>query len=107
MWWLKRESYAGKNVVIAGGSTGIGLALAQEIVRRGANVVLIARTKSKLDQAVEFLMAIAGERRADTHIRGYAADVCNSQQVVQNDFSCRYHACQCRSGKCLNDFHVY
>lgn len=85
MGWFRKESYAGKNVVIAGGSTGIGLALAKELVGRGANVVLIARTKSKIDKAVESLRLIAEKNKADTHVRGFAADVCDSKQVGQND----------------------
>lgn len=42
------ERYDGKVVVITGASDGIGAALAEEVGRRGAHVVLAARTQGKL-----------------------------------------------------------
>lgn len=44
-------------VVITGGSSGIGLALAHEFAKRAEAVVLIARTQSRLDQATAALAA--------------------------------------------------
>ncbi len=44
-------------VVITGGSSGIGLALAHEFAKRADAVVLIARTQSRLDQAAAALAA--------------------------------------------------
>ncbi|HCT71590.1 MAG TPA: short-chain dehydrogenase, partial [Bacteroidales bacterium] len=41
----------GKVVIITGGSSGIGLALAQEFGRLGAFVVISARNRERLDQA--------------------------------------------------------
>jgi short-subunit dehydrogenase len=42
------QPYDGKVVVITGASEGIGAALAEEVARRGAHVVLAARTQAKL-----------------------------------------------------------
>ena len=42
----------GCRALITGGSSGIGLALGQELVRRGAHVVLAARASERLDAAV-------------------------------------------------------
>ena len=42
---------SGKHVVITGGSSGIGLAVACEAARRGASVSIIARSQERLDQA--------------------------------------------------------
>ena len=43
--------FKGKNVVITGGSSGLGLAIAKELAARGAIVTLIARNKEKLEMA--------------------------------------------------------
>jgi NAD(P)-dependent dehydrogenase (short-subunit alcohol dehydrogenase family) len=41
----------GKRVVITGGSSGIGLALAQELLTRSAQVVIVGRRQERLDEA--------------------------------------------------------
>jgi 3-dehydrosphinganine reductase len=46
-----RTYFAGKGVVITGGSSGIGLALAKSAVSNGAEVHLVARRKNLLDDA--------------------------------------------------------
>lgn len=43
----------GKHVLITGGSQGLGLALAKEVSKRGADVTIVARSVSKLEKAVE------------------------------------------------------
>ncbi|XP_065176594.1 3-ketodihydrosphingosine reductase-like isoform X2 [Sycon ciliatum] len=43
-----KNDYTGRHVMITGGSSGIGLALAKLFVRRGANVTIVARNKEKL-----------------------------------------------------------
>ncbi len=43
-----RYSFAGKNVLITGGSRGLGLALARRLADEGANLALVARTRSDL-----------------------------------------------------------
>jgi short-subunit dehydrogenase len=47
----RRYSLAGKNVVITGGSRGLGLVLARECLRRGASVAVLARDKVELSRA--------------------------------------------------------
>ncbi|MHB1225539.1 MAG: SDR family oxidoreductase [Gemmatimonadaceae bacterium] len=48
-------------IVVAGGSSGIGLATARDAARRGAKVVLAARNAADLDRAVEELCRDGGE----------------------------------------------
>ena len=42
---------AGRHAVITGGSSGLGLALAEELARRHLQVTLIARDRERLDAA--------------------------------------------------------
>ncbi|MFO0612041.1 MAG: SDR family oxidoreductase [Polyangiaceae bacterium] len=52
------ESYfQGKSVVITGGSSGIGLAIAKQAVRFGAEVHLVARRRSLLEEAKAAIVA--------------------------------------------------
>jgi short-subunit dehydrogenase len=46
----------GKVVVVTGGSRGLGLALAEELGRRGARLVLVARDRYELDRARRTLL---------------------------------------------------
>lgn len=53
----------GQTAVITGGSRGIGLAIAEELVRRGARVILWARHPERLREAAARLEALGGEAR--------------------------------------------
>jgi 3-dehydrosphinganine reductase len=52
-------SLGGAHVVITGGSSGIGLATAREVVARGARVSLLARDESRLAAAAASVGAVA------------------------------------------------
>lgn len=56
-----RKAFAGKTVVITGGSSGIGLASAERALRYGANVILIARDEGRLSDSVSSLLPFATE----------------------------------------------
>ncbi len=45
----------GKNVIVTGGSSGIGFAIAEAFARERANVVIVGRDKAKLDRAARDL----------------------------------------------------
>lgn len=77
-------------MVITGGSTGIGFALAQQFVSRGAHVTLIARTKSRLDSAVAELRQLARAKDGDLTIKAFPADTTDPSQVA-----CIGSACAC------------
>lgn len=49
------SKYAGKNVVITGGSSGFGLATAMLLADEGAHVLITGRTQTKLDSPCEKL----------------------------------------------------
>lgn len=54
----------GKGVVVTGGGGGLGSALAAELCRLGARVVVCGRTQETLDTAVKRIAAEQGEARA-------------------------------------------
>jgi len=72
----------GKVAVITGGSTGIGLAAAQEFVAQGAHVFITGRRQNELDKAVKLI------GRNVTAVRGDAArleDLDRLYQTVERD----------------------
>lgn len=58
-------SLSGKTAIVTGGSRGIGLAIAEAFVARGARVVITARGQAQLDDAVRTLGANAIAKRCD------------------------------------------
>lgn len=59
-------SFVDKVAVVTGGTSGIGLAIAQELIARGAKVIVTGRNQGKLDTAVATLGSAAGGVRAET-----------------------------------------
>jgi len=72
----KNDSFAGRLVLITGGSSGIGLALAQLLAREGAKVWLLARRKEALESAVKTLAVPNSQKHGMV-----AADVAHWDQV--------------------------
>ena len=62
----------GQWAVVTGGSMGIGRAVAERFVEGGANVIMVARGREALDDAVESTRASAAP---DQNVTGIAADV--------------------------------
>jgi NAD(P)-dependent dehydrogenase (short-subunit alcohol dehydrogenase family) len=66
--------FAGRRVIIVGGSTGIGLAGARRIVSEGGEVLLIGRNQESLEKAV-------GELGSGARL--FVGDACDSSVVVE------------------------
>lgn len=64
-----------KVVVITGGATGIGFALAKQFAQHGARLVLAARRRERLNQAAATLAASGAD------VRVFACDVTRRAQV--------------------------
>jgi short-subunit dehydrogenase len=64
-----------KTVIITGGSEGVGAAAARMFAEAGANLVLVARTKKKLE-------ALAAELRELTRVEIFAMDVSDAEASV-------------------------
>lgn len=71
------NAYEGKNVVITGGSSGLGLAAAELLVDRGARVLITGRDKEKLDSARRRL----GERA--TAVRSDSASMADIEELAR------------------------
>jgi len=50
---MKVKDFEGKNVYVVGGSSGIGMAAAELLAARGCNVVIFARGKERLEEALD------------------------------------------------------
>ncbi|MDX2143991.1 MAG: glucose 1-dehydrogenase [Rhodospirillaceae bacterium] len=72
---MDRFSLAGQRALITGASRGLGLGCAEVLAEAGAEVVLVGRTKSELDQAVTQITAKGGKASA------LVCDVTNTDQV--------------------------
>ena len=65
---------AGRTAFVAGGSTGINLAIAQRFAQQGANVAIISRRHEKVAEAVETITAAGGVAwGASVDVRDFAA----------------------------------
>jgi NAD(P)-dependent dehydrogenase (short-subunit alcohol dehydrogenase family) len=69
-------SVAGQNVLITGGSRGIGRAIAEGFATRGANVMICSRTQHSVDTALSEMLS------AGLVVEGLACDVSNEAEVV-------------------------
>jgi len=64
--------FAGKTVVITGGSSGVGKELAARLLHRGASLALVARDERKLESVVA---GLERTKPGAAQVRGYPCDV--------------------------------
>jgi NAD(P)-dependent dehydrogenase (short-subunit alcohol dehydrogenase family) len=74
------QDFSGRTALVTGGTRGIGLGIAQELVERGANVVITARKPDELEAAVAQLDPDGTGRAVSA--RGSADDEAHQQQAV-------------------------
>lgn len=78
----RRRPLAGKNILITGGSAGIGKATARMCLARGANVMIVARDADGLDAAVTELSATASiDGIPPGRVYAYQCDITDEQAV--------------------------
>ena len=73
------DRLAGKRVFITGGSSGIGLATAEALLRRGASVAICARGEARLERALHKLRTVA---RSAARVHAFALDITDPQAVT-------------------------
>ncbi|MCD4524389.1 SDR family oxidoreductase [Nocardioides sp. cx-173] len=71
---------SGRVVVVTGGTRGIGLGLARELIARGCRVVVCGRSAAAVDDAVAGLAGLAGVGGPQV-VTGLATDVTSRVQV--------------------------
>lgn len=73
------KDFTGAHVLVTGGSSGIGLATAELLASRGANVTLVARDRGRLEAACE---AVQSRRASEgQRVVWIAADASDAQQA--------------------------
>lgn len=76
---LSPNRFRHQQVIITGGSSGIGLAVAEEFAKLGAHLSLIARNQEKLQEAKEVIQSQFANAQVDL----YSADVADSDNITQ------------------------
>ncbi|MEK3720116.1 SDR family NAD(P)-dependent oxidoreductase [Paenibacillus sp. FSL H8-0034] len=71
-------SIKGKYVIITGATSGIGLAAAKELLKRGAILGIVARNRAKAEATVVTLKAAAGN---DAKVDIFLADMASQQSI--------------------------
>lgn len=82
---------ASKNIVIIGGTTGIGLSAAKAFITEGANVVVVGRNEDSVTAAQNILGEKAISFSGDATIEGIAANAIQACMDQFGNFDGLYH----------------
>ncbi|MCG8436906.1 MAG: SDR family NAD(P)-dependent oxidoreductase, partial [Pseudomonadales bacterium] len=72
---FKPDLFAGKNIIVTGGGSGIGRCTAHELASLGARVVLIGRKQEKLDSVIAEISEDGGQAL------GFTCDIRDEEAV--------------------------
>ncbi|CAG9974781.1 unnamed protein product [Clonostachys byssicola] len=75
-----RNKLTGKSVVIVGGTSGVGYAVAEASVEFGANVVVVSRTQDNVNKTLQRLHLSYPE--SNSRVRGFVCDISSSTAEV-------------------------
>lgn len=82
VWRSRWFEFAGKSVIISGGSRGLGLVLARQLVDAGARVAIWARTEEDVEAAADELSRRAGAKHARSRrVLGLVCDITEPHAV--------------------------
>jgi len=77
-WWRERQyDLTGKTVLLTGGSRGLGLVMARQLVQQGARLAICARDRAELERARNELEQQGGQ------VLALSCDVTDKSQVEQ------------------------
>lgn len=85
---MSKNDFRNKHVVVTGGNSGLGLALAHALAGRGARLTLMARTASKLEKAADEIRArhpgaVVNIQPLDVTSESAAAEAMNAAAAAQ------------------------
>jgi NAD(P)-dependent dehydrogenase (short-subunit alcohol dehydrogenase family) len=78
------QNFAGRHVVITGGSSGIGLVLAQDLAARGARLTLVGRDARRLDAAASQVAGPVATASVDVSDEAAVARFFAAQQRIDH-----------------------
>ena len=72
---------AGKRILVTGGGSGLGLAMALRFAQLGANLVICGRRESMLEDAAQRIRAASRERNPDEVVQPMVCDIRDASAV--------------------------